>query len=83
MLVKIQTIPPEYRRESLGLMMMHLQRRGSQMTDRELLYIKTIAEERNISAAAKKLFMTQPALSHCLGSLEQETGTPVTGNGNR
>jgi len=47
------------------------------MTDRELLYIKTIAEERNISAAAKKLFMTQPALSHCLRSLEQETGTPL------
>lgn len=47
------------------------------MTDRELLYIKIIAEERNISAAAKKLFMTQPALSHCLGSLEQETGTPL------
>lgn len=47
------------------------------MTDKELLYIKTIAEERNISAAAKKLFMTQPALSHCLISLEQETGTPL------
>ncbi len=47
------------------------------MTDRELLYIKTIAEEKNISAAAKKLFITQPALSHCLRSLEQETGTPL------
>lgn len=47
------------------------------MTDKELLYIKTIAEERNISTAAKKLFMTQPALSHCLGSLEKEMGTPL------
>ena len=41
------------------------------MTDKELLYIKTIAEEGNISVAAKKLFMTQPALSHCLRSLER------------
>ena len=47
------------------------------MTDKELLYIKTIAEERNISGAAKKLFMTQPALSHCLGTLEKEIGTPL------
>ena len=47
------------------------------MTDRELLYIKTIAEEKNISAAAKKLFITQPALSHCLSSLEQDMGTPL------
>ncbi|MCI8742116.1 MAG: LysR family transcriptional regulator [Lachnospiraceae bacterium] len=47
------------------------------MTDKELLYIKTIAEERNISLAARKLFMTQPALSHCLISLEKETGTPL------
>lgn len=47
------------------------------MTDKELLYIKTIAEEGNISAAAKKLFMTQPALSHCLSSLEKEMGTPL------
>ena len=47
------------------------------MTDKELLYIRTIAEERNISLAAKKLFMTQPALSHCLLSLEKETGTPL------
>lgn len=54
------------------------------MTDRELLYIKTIAEERNISVAAKKLFMTQPALSHCLLNLEAEIGTPLfvrTANG--
>ncbi len=47
------------------------------MTDRELLYVKTIAEERSISAAAKKLFMTQPALSHSLKSLEKEIGMPL------
>ena len=30
------------------------------MTERELIYVKTIADERSISRAAKKLFMTQP-----------------------
>lgn len=47
------------------------------MTDKELLYIRTIAEERTISAAAKKLFVTQPALSHCLSTLEKDVGTPL------
>lgn len=54
------------------------------MTDKELLYIKTIAEERSISAAAKLLYITQPALSHCLNSLEREIGQPLfvrTANG--
>ena len=44
------------------------------MTDKELLYIKTIAEEKNITSAASKLFMTQPALSHCLKILEKSIG---------
>lgn len=44
------------------------------MTDKELLYIKTIMEERNISSAARRLYMTQPALSHSLRMLEQEIG---------
>lgn len=57
---------------------------NDKVTDKELLYIKTIAEEGNISVAAKKLFMTQPALSHCLRSLEREMGMPLfdrTSNG--
>ena len=33
------------------------------MTRRELLYIKTIAEEKSVSKAAEKLFVSQPTLS--------------------
>ncbi len=40
------------------------------MTDKELLYIKAIADEGSISKAAKKLYMTQPSLSHCLQHVE-------------
>ncbi len=31
------------------------------MTSRELLYVKTIADEKSISQAAKKLFIAQPS----------------------
>ena len=45
------------------------------MTGRELLYVKTIAEERSLSRAAKKLFMTQPSLSSCVQKIETSLGT--------
>ena len=45
------------------------------MTERELLYVKTIAEERSLSRAAKKLFMTQPSLSSCVQKIETSLGT--------
>ena len=32
------------------------------MTTRELLYIKTIADEKSMTRAAQKLFVTQPML---------------------
>ncbi|MDO4483499.1 MAG: LysR family transcriptional regulator [Clostridia bacterium] len=44
------------------------------MTSRELLYIKTIADEKNITQAAKKLFVTQPSLSHCISGIEAQLG---------
>jgi DNA-binding transcriptional LysR family regulator len=44
------------------------------MTERELIYVKTIAEERSISRAAKKLFMTQPSLSSCVQKIETSLG---------
>lgn len=47
------------------------------MTERELLYVKTIADERSISKAARALFMTQPSLSSCLQKLESQLGTPL------
>lgn len=40
------------------------------MTDRELLYIKTIAEELNITKAAQKLRVAQPSLTQCVQKVE-------------
>jgi len=45
------------------------------MTSRELLYVKTIADEKSITKAAQKLYLTQPSLSHCVSSLEKQLGT--------
>ena len=45
------------------------------MTDKELLYIKTIVDEGRISKAAKKLHVTQPSLSHCVQHAEEVLDT--------
>ena len=45
------------------------------MTSRELLYVKTIADEKSITRAAQKLFLTQPSLSHCIAGIEKQLGT--------
>jgi DNA-binding transcriptional LysR family regulator len=45
------------------------------MNLRQLTYIVTIAETKNISHAAEKLFLSRPALNHYLISLEEEIGT--------
>ena len=42
------------------------------MYSKELVYVTTIAESGSLSAAAKKLSMTQPALSIFLSNLEVE-----------
>lgn len=44
------------------------------MTSKELLYVKTIAEEKNISKAAQKLFVAQPSLSQSLQRIEDSLG---------
>lgn len=44
------------------------------MTDRELLYVKTIAEEQNITKAAEKLHIAQPSLTQCLQRIEKNLG---------
>lgn len=46
------------------------------MTDKELLYLLTIAEYGNITRAANELFISQPSLSESLSKVEQEFGTP-------
>ncbi|MDO4267578.1 MAG: LysR family transcriptional regulator [Eubacteriales bacterium] len=47
------------------------------MTSRELLYVKTVADERSISKAARKLFMAQPSLSQSIQRIEESVGTPL------
>ncbi|MBQ2834452.1 MAG: LysR family transcriptional regulator, partial [Clostridia bacterium] len=47
------------------------------MTSRELLYIKTIADEKSLTRAAQKLYLTQPSLSHCVASIEKQLGTQL------
>lgn len=47
------------------------------MTSKELLYVKTVADEKSISQAAKKLFMAQPSLSQSLQRIEETLGTQL------
>ncbi len=47
------------------------------MTSRELLYVKTIAEEKSITGAARKLYVAQPSLSQAVQKLEEQIGTPL------
>lgn len=51
------------------------------MTSRELLYVKTIADEKSISQAAKKLFLAQPSLSQSLQRIEESLGTKLFNRG--
>ena len=46
----------------------------SVMKTQEMRYIVTIAQEGNISRAAKVLFITQPALSRTIAAVEKELG---------
>lgn len=47
------------------------------MTDRQLKYLITLAEEKNMTAAAQKLFVSQPSLSYLLSYVEKELGTEL------
>lgn len=47
------------------------------MTDKELNYIKIITEEKSISKAARRLFISQPSLSQYVRRMEQELGTEL------
>lgn len=43
----------------------------------QLQYVLTIAQEKNITKAAQKLYLSQPSLSMSMKSLEQELGTAL------
>ncbi len=45
------------------------------MTKKELIYVKTVADEKSISRAARKLFMAQPSLSQSIQRIEEGLGT--------
>lgn len=47
------------------------------MNYRQLNYILKIAEEKNISSAAKKLYISQPSLSQLLSTVEKKIGSPI------
>ncbi|MCI2131594.1 MAG: LysR family transcriptional regulator [Eubacterium sp.] len=47
------------------------------MDSTHLFYFKTIAESESLTKAARKLYISQPALSKSLANLEDELGTPL------
>lgn len=47
------------------------------MTERELLYFKTVADEKSLSKAAQKLFLSQPSLSVCMQKIELNLGVKL------
>lgn len=47
------------------------------MTSKELIYVKTVADEKSISQAARKLFMAQPSLSQSIQRIEETLGTAL------
>ena len=44
------------------------------MTLQQLIYLTTVAECKNITEAAEKLFISQPSLSTAIHNLEKEMG---------
>ncbi len=50
---------------------------------KQLEYFLVIAEEQQLTAAAKRLFMSQPPLSYQLKNLEEELGTELFERGGR
>ena len=52
-------------------------RRYIRMNDRQLRYLLTVAETRNISAAARKLLISQPSLSAMILNAEEQLGAPI------
>ncbi len=47
------------------------------MNFNKLRYIITVAEEQSITKAAKKLYISQPSLSQCIRSIEEQIGTEL------
>lgn len=46
-----------------------------------MLYITTVADCKSVTAAAKKLYISQPSLSHIISKVEQDTGVKLFDRG--
>ncbi len=53
------------------------------MTSNQIRYLITVAKERSLNKAAKKLFISQSALSNAIVSVEQEFGRRIFNRNNR
>lgn len=47
------------------------------INEKRIQYLLTVAQEQNITTAAKKLYVSQPALSRMILDVEQELGAPL------
>lgn len=47
------------------------------MDFRELTYITAVADERSVTAAAKKLYISQPSLSYIIAKVEEDLGVKL------
>ena len=47
------------------------------INEKRIQYLLTVAQEQNITTAAKKLYISQPALSRMILDVEQELGAPL------
>ena len=53
------------------------------MTLQQLKYLVTVAECKNISEAAEKLYISQPSLSAAIHNLEEEMGVTAFARSNK
>ena len=47
------------------------------LSTRDFYYFKTIADEKSITRASRKLFIAQPSLSHAARTIEEKAGVPL------
>lgn len=63
----------------ITFMLYYIEKQGEflMINEKQIQYLLTVAEERNITAAAQKLYISQPALSRMILDLERNLGAPL------